>query len=191
MKIFITIVLPLFFFTACSKVNVVLLPEDGDKIGKIEIQNEDKKFVIDKPFEQVNAIDGDSSILTQEEVQEKFKDSITALPKKPKSYLIYFEWDSTKVVPKSKKEIKKIIENIKKENTNYIHIIGHTDRAGDNQYNKKLSLKRANYIKKILIKNKIPKEIIEIDYYGESAPLVKTQDGVPRKINRRVEVTVK
>ncbi len=191
MKIFIAIVLSLFFFTSCSKVNVVLLPEDGEKVGKIEIKNENKKFIISKPFEQVNAIDGDSSILTKKEVQEKFKDSIAALPKKPKSYLIYFQWDSTKIVPKSKEEIKKIIENIKKEDVNYIDIIGHTDRAGDNQYNKILSLKRANYVKRILIKNKIPEELIEINYYGESAPLVKTKDGVPRKINRRVEVTIK
>ena len=178
-------------FTACSKVNVVLLPEENNKVGKIEIQNNNKTLIVDKAYQQVEALEGTSEILSKEEVLSKFNESIKTLPSKPISHLLYFKWDSTKIVPKSKKILKTIIKEAKKDTTLYIDIIGHTDRAGNENYNKKLSLRRANSIKKILEKNNIKKEIISIEYYGESNPIVQTRDGVARKVNRRVEVRIK
>lgn len=179
------------FFVACSKVNVVLLPDEKNKVGKIEIQSKNKTLIVDKAYQQTEAIDGKSEILTKKEVIEKFKESITSLPNKPISYLLYFQWDSPEIVPKSNNTLKKIIKEAKKSTTLYVDIIGHTDRAGDEIYNKKLSLKRANHVLKILEKNGIEKEKISMEYYGESTPIVKTEDGIPRKINRRVEVRIK
>ena len=188
---FLLIFLISLFFAACSKVNVVLLPEKDNKVGKIHIKNKDRILVVDKAYQQVEAIEGNSTILTKKEISGKFKDSFESMPEVPISYLLYFQFDSPKIVSKSNKVLKTIIKEAKKETTIYIEIIGHTDRAGDAKYNKKLSLRRANNISKILEKNGITKEKISIDYYGESNPIVKTRDGVPRKINRRVEVRIK
>lgn len=189
-NIFLLFIIALLF-NACSKVNVVLLPEENNKVGKIEIKNEDKVLVVDKAYQQVEVIDGKSEILTKKEVYNKFKESISSLPKKPKNYLLYFKWDSPKIVSKSLKTLKAVIKEAKKDSTSYIDIIGYTDRAGDEKYNKKLSLKRANYVSKMLQKKNIKKEKINIEYYGESNPIVKTRDGVAKKVNRRVEVTIK
>lgn len=180
-----------FFFSACSKVNVVLLPEENNKVGKIEITNKGNVLTVDKAYQQVEAIDGKSEILKKEDVIKKFSESINTLPSKPVSYLLYFKWDSKRLVPKSYKVLKNIIKESKKESTLYIDIIGHTDRAGKDAYNKKLSLKRANSISKQLVKKGIKKEKISIEFYGESAPVIKTRDGVAKKINRRVEVIIK
>lgn len=181
----------ILFFTSCSKVNVVLLPEENNKTGKIEITNNNKTIIVDKAYQQVEAIDGTSEILTKEEVLSKFNEAIKSLPEKPISYFLYFQWDSPKIVPKSNKTLKTIINEAKKDTTLYIDIIGHTDKAGEKKYNKKLSLKRAKYIYNILVKHGIEKNKLSIDYYGESNPLVKTKDGVAKKINRRVEVIIK
>lgn len=189
-NIFLLFIIALLF-NACSKVNVVLLPEENNKVGKIEIKNEDKILLVDKPYQQVEAIDGKSEILTKKEVYNKFKESISSLPKKPKNYILYFQWDSPKIVDKSLKILKDVIKEAKKETTLYIDIIGYTDRAGDDKYNKKLSLKRANYVSKMLQDKNIKKEKLNIEYYGESNLIVKTKDGVAKKENRRVEVTIK
>lgn len=181
----------LLLFNACSKVNVVLLPENNNKVGKIEIKNKDKTLIVDKAYQQVNAIEGTSNILTKEEIYNKFKESLSTLPSKPKSYLLYFKWDSSKIVPKSLKTLKYILKEAKKDTTSYIDIIGYTDRAGEEQYNKKLSLKRANYVSKTLQNKNIEKAKINIKYYGEANPIIQTKDGVAKKVNRRVEVTIK
>jgi len=191
MKNLLLLISIIFLFTACSKVNVVLLPEENNKVGKIEIKNKDKTLVVDKAYQQVEAIEGTSEILTREDVIKKFKESIDSLPKKPKSYLIYFQWDSPKIVQSSNKTLKNAIFQAKKEETSYIEIVGHTDRAGDNDYNKKLSLNRAKNIHNILVKKGIPEEKITTFFYGESNPIAKTKDGVARKVNRRVEIILK
>ena len=113
------------------------------------------------------------------------------MPNKPESFLVYFKWDSPKIVPSSNKILKKAISEAKKESTTYIEIVGHTDRAGDKKYNKKLSLNRAKNIYNILQKKGISKEKISTYYYGESNPIVKTRDGIARKVNRRVEIIIK
>lgn len=191
MKNIFLIFLISFLFVSCSKVNVVLLPEKDNTVGKIEIKNKEKTLIVDKAYQQVEAIEGNSTILTKKEVIGKFKDSLESMPNIPKEYLLYFQFDSPQIVAKSNKVLKAIIKEAKKETTLYIDIIGNTDRAGDEKYNKKLSLRRANHISKILQKNGISKEKISIEYYGEANPIVKTRDGVPRKINRRVEVRIK
>lgn len=191
MKNLLLLISIIFLFTSCSKVNVVLLPEENNKVGKIEIKNNDKTLIVNKAYQQVDAIEGTSEILTREDVVKKFKESIETLPNKPKSYLIYFQWDSNKIVPSSNKVLRNAISEASKDSISYIEIIGHTDRAGDKKYNKILSLNRAKNINNILIKKGIAKEKITTYYYGESNPVVQTRDGVARKVNRRVEIILK
>lgn len=192
MKTLIFFIFSIFIFAGCANnVNIVLLPEEGGKVGKIEVEDKGKKTIVDKPYQNIELIEGSSKILTQKEVSEKYKKEISALPKKPKSFLLYFEWDSNKIAKKSSTTYKNILNHIKRNEVLYIEVIGHTDRAGDKNYNKILSLKRAKKVETLLLKNGINKDIITIYYYGESAPLVKTADNIPRKVNRRVEVILK
>lgn len=192
MKSFLIFIFSILIFTGCANnVNIVLLPEEGGKVGKIEVEDKGKTTIVDKPYQNVELVEGSSKILTEKEVKEKYQEEISALPKEPKSFLLYFEWDSDKISKKSNKTYKKILSDLKENDFIYIEIIGHTDRAGNKGYNRKLSLKRAKKVEKLLIKNGIKKDIISIYFYGESAPLVKTADNIPRKVNRRVEVILK
>jgi outer membrane protein OmpA-like peptidoglycan-associated protein len=174
-----------------EKVDVVLLPEEDGKVGKIEIEKDGKTTIVDKPYQKVNIIQGSSEILTKESVTKKYKTQLEALPSQPKSFLLYFEWDSTNIVESSKNEFGNILEKIEENKPTYIDVIGHTDTAGDSAYNKKLSLQRAQSIVESLIQNGVSKEIISINYYGEAIPIVKTKDGVANSKNRRVEVILK
>jgi OOP family OmpA-OmpF porin len=67
---------------------------------------------------------------------------------------------------------------------------GHTDYVGSEEYNLKLSEKRANSAKDYLIKKGIGGERIRLQYFGESKPAQdnKSKDG--RSLNRRVEYSL-
>lgn len=72
----------------------------------------------------------------------------------------------------------------------HVHVVGHTDRLGSDEHNKKLSLARAlgvvNTIKSIW-----PGEYtFSLEALGETAPAVATADGVADIRNRRTEAEV-
>ncbi len=71
-----------------------------------------------------------------------------------------------------------------------IIIEGYTDSIGTEEYNLKLSRKRADAVANYLIKKGIKKEKIKTIGYGESKPLFsnKTEEG--RAKNRRVEIKI-
>jgi OOP family OmpA-OmpF porin len=100
-----------------------------------------------------------------------------------------FKFNSYKIDKKYYSKIEKLAKFLKKNQKIKIKIEGFTDNIGSYEYNKKLSLKRANALKEILInKFKINPQRIRIAGYGEDEPIAsnKTEEG--RKLNRRVVV---
>ena len=69
-------------------------------------------------------------------------------------------------------------------------VIGHTDRAGSDEYNLRLSMARAEAVAAVLVEGGVPPETISIEGRGESEPLVPTDDGERNQLNRRVIITV-
>ena len=67
-------------------------------------------------------------------------------------------------------------------------ITGHTDRTGSAAYNKKLSKIRANSVKKELVNFGVEDKDIQIDWKGESEPLIDTADQIKEPQNRRAEI---
>jgi outer membrane protein OmpA-like peptidoglycan-associated protein len=70
-------------------------------------------------------------------------------------------------------------------------VIGHTDRVGNDQYNDRLSLQRAERVRGELVRLGIPESRIRTAGRGEREPLVATDDEVPEPRNRRVEINVR
>jgi outer membrane protein OmpA-like peptidoglycan-associated protein len=72
-----------------------------------------------------------------------------------------------------------------------VEISGHTDNYGKADYNKQLSLKRANAVKGFLTSKGIDARRVTAVGYGEEKPLVSNDDeSEGRSINRRVEFKV-
>jgi outer membrane protein OmpA-like peptidoglycan-associated protein len=65
----------------------------------------------------------------------------------------------------------------------------HTDRGGSDAYNLRLSEKRAEALRALLIRRGIPERAIRMEPMGESQPLVETPDGVSEPQNRRAEIS--
>lgn len=69
-----------------------------------------------------------------------------------------------------------------------VKIIGHTDNIGHEKFNEKLSLKRAESVKKFLVKNGLNEARVTVDGKGMRAPIAENDTEENRAKNRRVEI---
>ncbi len=90
----------------------------------------------------------------------------------------------------SVKELDKLVNFMKAHPKYILNISGHTDNVGSETRNRTISQKRANAVKRYLIKKGINKERIKSIGYGEKYPKVDNTTPENRKANRRVEVHV-
>ena len=75
-----------------------------------------------------------------------------------KNNILYFDFDSSKIV--GKKLIRSYVENINKiDGLNKIVISGYCDERGSNEYNDKLGQKRSDAVKSVLLENGLNNEI--------------------------------
>ncbi|HEX3047955.1 MAG TPA: OmpA family protein [Bacillota bacterium] len=72
----------------------------------------------------------------------------------------------------------------------YILIGGHTDERGSEQYNLRLSTRRAEAIKQYLIERGIAQERITIYAYGKDYPVKTGHEEIAWKVNRRTDIFV-
>ncbi len=80
---------------------------------------------------------------------------------------------------------------ILKENANVkVSVEGHTDSVGSDQYNLKLSLRRAAAVKEFLIKEGVVETRLSTRGLGESQPVATNDTADGRAQNRRVELKV-
>lgn len=106
------------------------------------------------------------------------------------TFSVQFPFDSSVVAPKYNTEIKDFAQSMK-ENPNQTAIIsGYTDSTGNDEYNQKLSERRANAVKDAIIKEGVQAERLEAKGYGESKPIADNTTREGRKQNRRVEAEI-
>ena len=91
----------------------------------------------------------------------------------------------------SKVELDKAMAELKRRAVPDIVVIGHTDTVGALEWNDKLSLARAERVRKALVAQGLAAERIQAAGRGEREPLLRTADNVPEPRNRRVEVNVR
>jgi outer membrane protein OmpA-like peptidoglycan-associated protein len=103
-------------------------------------------------------------------------------------YMVFFDFDRSDLTIEAADILKKVADNAKSGKVTRIELTGHADRAGKDGYNQKLSERRAETVKKQLIRLGLPTDEIETSAKGEREPLVATNDGVREPQNRRVEI---
>lgn len=100
-------------------------------------------------------------------VQNIIQQAAAPVAEKNENILFYFD-RSDRTGIKNPEKIRTIINRIKQdEQTSKIYVQGYTDPIGSNEYNQKLSEKRANTIAKILVENNISRSRIEVSARGK------------------------
>ncbi len=101
-----------------------------------------------------------------------------------------FYYDKTLTVQETEKRISELVVFLKKYPDIRLEIIGHTDNSGTLEYNEKLSLDRAEFVKKLITNKGVKADRLVAKGYGETSPLTEnnTEEGKAR--NRRVEFRI-
>jgi OOP family OmpA-OmpF porin len=104
---------------------------------------------------------------------------------------VEFDFDKAVVKPQYMEDIKKVGDFMKAHPNLNATIEGHTDSMGTAQYNLKLSEKRAEAVKKILIEQEnIDPERITTVGYGLTKPIASNDTEEGRQLNRRVQAVL-
>lgn len=86
--------------------------------------------------------------------------------------------------------LNKIAEIMVRYPQTQILVVGHTDSVGSEQYNKDLSLRRANAVADYLIGNGVSRSRLGTEGHGELEPIASNDTVDGRARNRRVEIFV-
>lgn len=108
---------------------------------------------------------------------------------------IYYNYDDDKILPDAEKDLNAILELMVKYPEMVIELGSHTDSRGDDDYNQKLSLRRANSARRWLINKGIDSKRIQAKGYGETVILNNCSNGEDctddeHRFNRRTEFKI-
>jgi len=100
---------------------------------------------------------------------------------------IQFEFDRADLLPESFSILDRLIQIIEKFPNYKIRVVGHTDWVGSEEYNQKLSERRAYSVYKYLVEHDVDKERLSTEGQGETQPIDDNNIESGRARNRRVE----
>lgn len=105
--------------------------------------------------------------------------------------MVFFELDKFEVSPDQTAKLTRFIQQVKENPYVKLEALGHTDDQGSEEYNDKLSQRRATAVTDYLLSEGVPKDQVAIvKGFGMSAPLVFGTTEEARAKNRRVEVRI-
>lgn len=103
---------------------------------------------------------------------------------------IFFDTDKAVLKTASYPELNRLLKYLEEKDIKRIQIDGHTDDVGRDEYNQKLSERRAKAVYNFFRQNGIDADRLVSKGYGESKPVVANDSDANRAKNRRVEFKV-
>lgn len=107
----------------------------------------------------------------------------------PGPFLVFFDWDRSTITAEAAAILDRAAEQYMATGQTRVVLAGHADKSGPDDYNLKLSQRRADAVKAYLAGKGVGSDAIATEAFGEGRPLVDTADGVREPQNRRVEIT--
>ncbi len=105
-------------------------------------------------------------------------------------YNVFYDHDSSELLETSIPELELLLEFLTINNTVVIEVGGHTDSDGTDEYNQRLSERRAASVREYLVKRGIESRRIFSHGYGESEPVADNVTEAGKRLNRRTEITI-
>jgi outer membrane protein OmpA-like peptidoglycan-associated protein len=101
-----------------------------------------------------------------------------------------FETNSSDVKPGFNSTMDKVADVVVRYAKTTLTVVGHTDNVGSNDYNQKLSERRAHTVAQYLESKRVNPVRLAITGKGETAPVASNNSDSGRQANRRVEIYV-
>ena len=101
-----------------------------------------------------------------------------------------FEFDKAELRPEDRELLSRVAGILLTSKDYTVSVNGHTDDLGTQEYNQRLSERRAQAVRDYLVKTGLPAEIVSVTGHGKSLPLVQGTSEEARAKNRRVELAI-
>ena len=111
-------------------------------------------------------------------------------PPMARTFLVFFDFDRYNLTPDARRVIEAAAATYKAGGHARLDVSGYTDLAGTQAYNLRLSQRRADAVAAYLMKQGVPKNAMDVKWFGKEHPRVPTADGVREPQNRRVEIAM-
>jgi OmpA-OmpF porin, OOP family len=157
-------------------------PEPEPVMEQAKPQEEAAPVVEEKPAPQVvEEVKPVPATRVAKEIEEKGRATLEVL----------FDFNKDTIKKNYSKDIDHLADVMKQHPDLNVTIEGHTDNVGKAAYNKKLSQKRAEAVKKYMVKkSKIDEKRLKAVGYGMEKPVATNKTKAGRAKNRRVEAAV-
>jgi OOP family OmpA-OmpF porin len=103
---------------------------------------------------------------------------------------VLFDFDKSVVKPDGKAKLDDLAAKVRGISLEVVIAIGHTDAVGSDEYNQKLSVRRAESVKAYLVSKGIEANRVYTEGKGEKQPVADNRTHEGRAKNRRVEIEV-
>lgn len=98
-----------------------------------------------------------------------------------------FDFDKAILKPDAKSMLDELVSTLRGAEYDVILAVGHADRIGSEEYNKKLSLRRANAVKQYLVSKGIADNRIYVEGKGEAEPVTTPADCKGQRGNKLIQ----
>lgn len=113
-----------------------------------------------------------------------------APPTKQKMVLrgVNFDFDKSNIRPDARPILDEAARSLKDNPDLRVQVQGYTDSVGTDQYNQRLSVRRAQAVKDYLVSKGVASSRLQVKGFGESNPVASNDTAEGRAQNRRVEL---
>lgn len=103
-------------------------------------------------------------------------------------FRLFFDWSKPELTRDAQAILDEAVAAYQRMRPDRVIIAGHSDRSGPAGANIAASRRRAEAALNYLVAKGVPRSAITLSAYGESRPIVPTEDNVREMQNRRVEI---
>ena len=103
---------------------------------------------------------------------------------------VLFDFDKAVIKPEGRSKLDDLASKVKGINLEVVIAVGHADSIGSDEYNQRLSVRRAEAVKAYMVSKGIEPNRVYTEGKGEKQPVASNKTGDGRAKNRRTEIEV-
>lgn len=149
-------------------------------VSRSEAKNSEKENNIDRQLAELQKQIHDARI---EKIGNEIKITFNSQ--------ILFDVNSDQLEPGAQSSLDQLAKILNRYPETLVEVSGHTDNTGNEAYNMQLSKKRAASVARYTVNQGVIPTRFRIKGYGESIPIASNSTKEGRKLNRRVEISIK